>query len=1095
MGKLILEIEGVDLSQYFVHFTASPSGPGTIGTAELHIEKEAGGLDILIGQEVKLYFAFNAAGAGVQARGRIFGGIVAQRTEGNYGDQKTWVIACQDYNALARSIAQPAASVSEIVLSAGSFAAQIQFVTEKLQEQGLGTTNVGGRIDSVTHVVDLNPTMPADVLSAGKDLGWYYDYLCQTAQRLDPDLRPRWFLGPDATTFGVSEVFGNVTLHVYDAAIFGTAAFTHDESNIFTSHSRTTGRGNMLVQKLEAMYAHHSGQSQVASYTETAAATTYPNKWQNHDLTDDKGYWTAAAIEDSQSVNFPQAEAALKRKVQPLAYPSDTFEYYTMDWVKPGDVIDYSWALSGHANEQLRCVGVAVELENPDKLVSRITLNTRRLTLFDSGEEFYAPPVEGDVIPPAAPASVTLDYNHFNELIGLTELTYSWPASTSADTGGYKVNLVVNGGLAGWVDAGDALEYSTSVIPGATIDFYVKAYDTHNNVSLDTATVSGTAAAAVFPTLPNPSFEQPDFIDATKPRWWVLAPGNGTITWDNTTASDGTRSIKFQWAAGATAPKITSPFILVSDQNVRWISAAAKASTTDTDGIGFQVTWYDSAFGALGTTTGGFSNLTASWVQNVAIGGITPAADARYAKIDFLWNGAASGVSKWLDMVNYAEALPTVGYRDASVTNAKLKLWIPDSDPMLLKDIAGVTRGQLYYEDGSPLEIVLKSVSTGGVDPNLLLKGALGGYLRIAAGGVMGSNSTSVNALKVIGASGQTSTPLVSIDPFATGTNTGYNAIRFPAIAGNAGSGNFNITRATTDFAVGQPPDEVLSISYNQDTSGNRVLSGESGIGLWLEGHYEPVSGTEYTEFQLRYTTPANVQQRPIEIRINKNTNEVIHAINVSEFWMQSKDGGFIFADYLPTRVRWYLNGAGTGGDGVQFTEASDTFSFDPLGGGTRTLSMSSWTNALLPQLNLYNVYIEPLQHIYFSTDNTKDIGQASSTRPRDVHVGRDVKAGRHVTVANTLTVAGTVSISDDGNGHLADSTSGRTLVFDNWGYMYGSRFYATTALMTDGNVQVDGVQVVSNRGAAVADATGAGDVVAQLNALLARVRAHGLIA
>lgn len=37
--------------------------------------------------------------------------------------------------------------------------------------------------------------------------------------------------------------------------------------------------------------------------------------------------------------------------------------------------------------------------------------------------------------------------------------------------------------------------------------------------------------------------------------------------------------------------------------------------------------------------------------------------------------------------------------------------------------------------------------------------------------------------------------------------------------------------------------------------------------------------------------------------------------------------------------------------------------------------------------------------------------------------------------------------------------------------------------------------QVVGTQGAAVADATGAGDVVAQLNTLLARLRAHGLIA
>jgi hypothetical protein len=42
---------------------------------------------------------------------------------------------------------------------------------------------------------------------------------------------------------------------------------------------------------------------------------------------------------------------------------------------------------------------------------------------------------------------------------------------------------------------------------------------------------------------------------------------------------------------------------------------------------------------------------------------------------------------------------------------------------------------------------------------------------------------------------------------------------------------------------------------------------------------------------------------------------------------------------------------------------------------------------------------------------------------------------------------------------------------------------------------KVDGTQVLGPQGAAVADATGAGDVVAQLNTLLARLRAHGIIA
>ncbi|MDB4871958.1 MAG: hypothetical protein JWL97_2962 [Gemmatimonadales bacterium] len=49
--------------------------------------------------------------------------------------------------------------------------------------------------------------------------------------------------------------------------------------------------------------------------------------------------------------------------------------------------------------------------------------------------------------------------------------------------------------------------------------------------------------------------------------------------------------------------------------------------------------------------------------------------------------------------------------------------------------------------------------------------------------------------------------------------------------------------------------------------------------------------------------------------------------------------------------------------------------------------------------------------------------------------------------------------------------------------------------LLTGKKIKVNGNAIIGDRGAAVADATGAGDVVAQLNALLARVRAHGLIA
>jgi hypothetical protein len=60
---------------------------------------------------------------------------------------------------------------------------------------------------------------------------------------------------------------------------------------------------------------------------------------------------------------------------------------------------------------------------------------------------------------------------------------------------------------------------------------------------------------------------------------------------------------------------------------------------------------------------------------------------------------------------------------------------------------------------------------------------------------------------------------------------------------------------------------------------------------------------------------------------------------------------------------------------------------------------------------------------------------------------------------------------------------------------------YAVSADGDDGKINAEiayytnGTKVVGAQGAAVADATGAGDVVAQLNSLLAKLRTHGLIA
>jgi glycine cleavage system aminomethyltransferase T len=61
--------------------------------------------------------------------------------------------------------------------------------------------------------------------------------------------------------------------------------------------------------------------------------------------------------------------------------------------------------------------------------------------------------------------------------------------------------------------------------------------------------------------------------------------------------------------------------------------------------------------------------------------------------------------------------------------------------------------------------------------------------------------------------------------------------------------------------------------------------------------------------------------------------------------------------------------------------------------------------------------------------------------------------------------------------------------------YDLGGSGVAWRDLVLTRQIFINGVKILGTQGAAVADATGAGDVVAQLNALLARCRAHGIIA
>jgi hypothetical protein len=91
------------------------------------------------------------------------------------------------------------------------------------------------------------------------------------------------------------------------------------------------------------------------------------------------------------------------------------------------------------------------------------------------------------------------------------------------------------------------------------------------------------------------------------------------------------------------------------------------------------------------------------------------------------------------------------------------------------------------------------------------------------------------------------------------------------------------------------------------------------------------------------------------------------------------------------------------------------------------------------------------------------------------------------------LSVSGSCRITD---ATASTSTTTGALVVSGGVGIGGDVFCGGNINVASGKVyKVNATQVLGAQGAAVADATGAGDVVAQLNALLARCRAHGIIA
>ncbi len=398
------QINGVDVSTALKQIDIDPGGDGITGVGRLYFDEALGGLDLRNMHDVKVWQTFNAAGAGIAAKGRLFGGHVNMRDTGNQGTTKLWRLTAWDYNiVLSKGIVRDVGGALAISLTADTFANQIATLGDVLQYNGHGFGSPPPvLIDWSTGVEDLYSSMPAVVMEGGHNAAWYIQYLCNTAQLFVPALRPHFYLGT-GTTFGIGDTFGNPVLQVYDGAsipavsVSFSDAPTGGEKPLFGTFRRVDD-STVIVQRRQSVWNN----ANILTGQDDPSQSTYGDPYINHDgAGGTDGYWMDQALTDTNSKNPTEAQAAMDRMVATTANPKETFEWETPERVMPGDVVELTWALEGISAVSYRVAKVKMIIEDPDVIWSKLTVNNRRLRLFDTGlEEINGLPVEKGVAPP-----------------------------------------------------------------------------------------------------------------------------------------------------------------------------------------------------------------------------------------------------------------------------------------------------------------------------------------------------------------------------------------------------------------------------------------------------------------------------------------------------------------------------------------------------------------------------------------------------------------------------------------------------------------------------------------------------------------------
>lgn len=670
------EIGGTDVSTHFRRIDAAPTGPGAIGNGTLYLDQTGGGLDLRFGEEVKVWRTFNDAGAGVADHGRLFGGIVADRETSHVRNIKTWAIPCQSYNILQAKIVRDAAAAKEIALSAAAFDAQIAQLILIIQRNGGGSV---AKTISTTQVANLDGSCPAVTLPPGKSLGWYLSFLCNAVHDRNPAVFPAHFIDTERT-FGVGDVFGGATLHIYDASL--------TPAPLYAYHTDPTGaqrqmwdfvkrglKGAAVVNRRQLKF--REGEV-VATYAETASGATYPNLWINHGLNSflaidavDAGYWMAEPVDDGGIERWSNAESAIKADVQRTAYPRETVQFKVAEQLHPGDVITVINDLEG-INQNMRVVEAKWNWQ--DDAVTPwvdITCGARLLRLGETGEGIPVPPTEGDVTPPAKPTwaggtawIIQNEQEPDNELITLEIQTtlaepgdmshYIWKYAFGADpTDDDYIPVRTEATVKNLV-----LEDSPERTP---FSVYVSAYDTTGNFSGWSAEATlDTAPIRFYPAPPNMSFETADPIDPTRLYGWTpTANGTSEAKRYGLDRQDGHNCLRLKHDGSNTPSELSGLFPIVDDtpQTYYW-TLYAKASLANDD-ITIRIRYYDED----GVETGdiavgtGAQNLSTTWAPyEYTI--TSPGLGAKWAALYLAGGALGTNQFAYIDAMHFGLRLP-----------------------------------------------------------------------------------------------------------------------------------------------------------------------------------------------------------------------------------------------------------------------------------------------------------------------------------------------------------------------------------------------------------------------------------------------------